>query len=53
MKTEEIKKQIWKLLDGIENEYKIKYLILDIKLEAYKEGLQKGSDICKEVYQKK
>ena len=47
-----IKDEIWALLDGVQNEYTIKYLILDLKLESYKAGLNKGDEICKDVYQK-
>ena len=47
-----IKDDIWALLDGVQNEYTIKYLILDLKEESYIEGLNKGTQICKDVYQK-
>jgi len=49
---ETIKQEIWDLLDGVPNEYKIKYLVLDLKEESYIEGLNKGTQICKDVYQK-
>jgi len=49
---ETIKQEIWYLLEGSPNELKIKYLILDLKLESYKAGLNKGDEICKDVYQK-
>ena len=52
MNVEEMKDQVWELLNGVENEFKIKYLILDIQSEKYKEGLNKGVEICKDVYQK-
>ena len=52
MNIEEMKDQVWELLNGVENEFKIKYLILDIQSEKYKEGLNKGVEICKDVYQK-
>jgi hypothetical protein len=48
-----LSKEIWKLVEGDTNEFKIKYLILDLETEKYKEGLNKGIEICKETYQSK
>ena len=45
-------KRYQKILQDKENEFKINYLILDIQSEKYKEGLNKGVEICKDVYQK-
>ena len=50
MESDELKAKIWASLEGLPNEYELKYLILDYGSEKYSEGLNKMSEIAKGIY---